>query len=333
MNGMISIIVPVYNRQDVIEECIRSVTAQSYQNFEILLIDDGSLDKTLEICLKLAESEPRIKVLQGEHTGVSGARNKGIDASCGEYIFFMDSDDVIHPLLLETLVDGMKNSDATIAGTADVEVHQRNWHKVKRIIENDIGPGKTTHLSNSDTLKEFFSSISPLNIIGGVMMRRDLIGETRFRTDLFIGEDLYFSYENLIKGANTVFLNQRWYFLRLHKNNSSRNFSFSAFWSRFYRRELVWKSEEKFGRTEYVNCQKRDAFYGVYLPCIVKNKVSGPEAKKMCKVMRDYKKILLPAMPLRGKLHYYLFVYIPYSYQLSVKINSKLRRLKARFKR
>ena len=106
MSDLISVIIPVYNRENVIEECIDSVLAQSYPNFEIIIIDDGSTDLTVNICEKIISKENRIKLIKAEHGGVSNARNIGINQSRGEFIFFLDSDDIIHPKLFNALIKG-----------------------------------------------------------------------------------------------------------------------------------------------------------------------------------------------------------------------------------
>ena len=95
----ISVIIPMYNAEPFIRQCIRSVTDQTYRNLEILVIDDGSVDKGPAICRELAEADGRIMLLRQENQGVSAARNTGIDRACGEYVFFLDSDDAIHPRL------------------------------------------------------------------------------------------------------------------------------------------------------------------------------------------------------------------------------------------
>lgn len=325
MKDMISVIIPVYNRQDVIAECVQSIQAQSHQNFEIILIDDGSADQTLDICKKLANEDSRIKLLAMEHAGVSAARNRGLDAAVGEYVFFVDSDDVIHPLPLESLIGGMKKSDAAIAGTGIINVAQKNWGKVRELIAQDPGPGETTHQSHPETLHAVFCTVSPINLIGGVMMRRDLIGDTRFNPDLFIGEDFYFIYQNLIKGASTVFLKQKWYYCRIHANNSSWNYSYSGFWTRFHRRELVWRSEEAFGRAEYANRQKQEAF-SIFLGCLKKNPIHGVDSRKMREVMKDYRDTLLPALKPGDKVRYFLAVHMPAAYRAVVQVKQKWKR-------
>lgn len=320
MEQTISVIIPLYNRETVIEECVRSVCAQSHKELEIILIDDGSTDRSLEICRKLAQQDSRILLLEGAHAGVSGARNAGLEAATGKYVFFVDSDDVIHPRLLEALVRGMEESNAGIGGTGIINVPNASWQKVYPHMEKGTGAGETRCLSHEEALNEVFRTITPINLIGGVIMRRDLIGQTRFRNDLFIGEDFWFIYQNLIKGSGAVFLKERWYYCRHHETNISNNFTFAGFWTRFYRRELVWKSEESFGRIENANLQKQDAF-DVYLRCLREN-ISPADRKSMIKKVKQYKKELLPAMSFSGKIRYYLYTYLPFTYLLRLKLKS-----------
>lgn len=313
MEILVSVIVPVYNRETVLLECVESVLAQSCQNFEIILIDDGSTDQTLSVCRSLASQDTRIRVLEMNHGGVSAARNRGLEAAQGKYVFFIDSDDVIHPQLLETLVTGMNNSDAAIAGTSVVNVPEKHWHRVRPAITKDKGPGEVTYQSHEDTLHAVFHYTTPINLIGGVMIRHDLIGSTQFRTDLHIGEDFFFVYENLIKGASTVFLKQKWYYCRIHAHNSSWDYAFSGFWTRFVRRKLVWESEESFGRTEYSNCQKRNIL-SIYQSFLKRNGWRSEDSRKMQKVMKEYRTVLFPAFSLAGKLKFFLAVDFPVVY-------------------
>lgn len=326
MRDLISVIIPVYNRQNVIEECIRSILEQSYQNFEIILIDDGSSDRTLDICRRIAGGDPRIVLLTMDHAGVSAARNRGLEKARGEYIFFIDSDDVIHPLLLQTLITGMQNSDAAISGTGVLSIPEKNWNVYKEKIAQDVGSGKVTYQDHQQILQAFFRETTPINLIGGVMMRRDLVGNTRFRTDIYIGEDFLFIYENLIKGAAAVFLEQKWYYARMHAHNSSWDYSYNGFWTRFYRRKLVWQSEERYGRTENADCQKRDAF-GSFQLCMRRNKPYSPDGKRIRRVMKEHRKELLPAMSRRGKIVFVAAVYFPVFYGMLVRLKSKLRRI------
>ena len=92
-----SIIVPVYNTEQFLDKCVSSILAQTYNDFELILVDDGSPDNCSQICDKYAQSDSRIKVIHKKNSGVSSARNLGISVARGTYIWFVDSDDYIEP--------------------------------------------------------------------------------------------------------------------------------------------------------------------------------------------------------------------------------------------
>lgn len=115
MNKLISVIIPVFNVEKYLERCIKSIINQTYKNLEILLINDGSTDKSIEICNRYLEFDSRIILLNKENGGLSSARNLGIDKAKGEYISFVDSDDFIHELMYETLVSNLEKNDCDIS--------------------------------------------------------------------------------------------------------------------------------------------------------------------------------------------------------------------------
>ncbi len=326
-NGMVSVILPVYNREEYIEECISSVQEQSYQNFEIVLVDDGSTDNTLSICKGLAEKDARIKIFEGDHKGVSAARNLALDNAEGEYVFFLDSDDTVHPLLFEALVKGMQESGAEISGTCCFAIRQMNWHKLEKAKAKYPAPAELEFLDNPQAVDSVFKGGTPLNLIGGCMMRREYVADTRFNTDIYIGEDYLFVYENLIKGGKVAFLKQKWYYERIHDNNTSWDWSFNGFLTRFNRRLLVAESEKKLGRIKFSNQQTREAF-AIFTHCQGKNKLSSPDAKKMRKHIKKYNKTIFPLFTFKGKIGYILAVYLPYLYYPTLNCYQKLTKSK-----
>ncbi|MEC4115183.1 glycosyltransferase [Myroides pelagicus] len=108
---LISIIIPVYNVEAYLTECLESLVNQTYTNLEIILINDGTKDNSAEICKLYAEKDKRIIFLEKENGGISSARNLGIDHANGEYISFVDSDDFIHHKYFEILVTNIENFD------------------------------------------------------------------------------------------------------------------------------------------------------------------------------------------------------------------------------
>ena len=110
----ISIIIPVYNKEMYLEECLDSVINQTFADFECVLIDDGSSDSSGIICDKYQAKDKRIKPIHTKNNGVSHARNVGIENAAGEYITFVDSDDILSPDYLESLICAIQNSQADI---------------------------------------------------------------------------------------------------------------------------------------------------------------------------------------------------------------------------
>ena len=113
-NPLVSIIVPIYNSEKYLYDAIRSCMEQTYENLEIILVDDGSFDSSFEICKALAEKDRRVKVISQENAGVSAARNTGLKNATGEYIFFLDSDDEIYLNAIELLLKDVKKYGADI---------------------------------------------------------------------------------------------------------------------------------------------------------------------------------------------------------------------------
>lgn len=112
---LVSIIIPLYNSELYIGDCLDSILAQTYREIEVILVDDGSTDQSAAICDLYASVDPRFKVIHQDNLGVSAARNTGIDHAAGRWITFVDSDDFLHPLMIEVLIGAAKKEDVPIA--------------------------------------------------------------------------------------------------------------------------------------------------------------------------------------------------------------------------
>ena len=110
----VSIVIPVYNLEKYLEKCLNSVINQTYRNLEIILLDDGSCDKSLEICKGFESKDKRVKVFSHSNRGVSYTRNRGIGISAGEYLMFVDGDDYLKPLWVENYVKAAEKSNADV---------------------------------------------------------------------------------------------------------------------------------------------------------------------------------------------------------------------------
>lgn len=126
---LISVVVPVYNVEEYLHECIRSIVNQTYTNLEIILVDDGSTDHSPDICDEWMKRDPRIKVIHKRNGGASSARNIGIEQAAGEYLGFVDSDDYIHLQMYEQLWMALSKSSTKIASCAFKKVLGKNEKK------------------------------------------------------------------------------------------------------------------------------------------------------------------------------------------------------------
>lgn len=125
---LVSVIVPVYNAENYLARCLDSIAGQTYRNLEIILVNDGSTDRSGDICLQYAQNDPRIRLLSQENQGLSAARNAGLDHMAGEYIHFVDADDYISPYMVETLMDKLLRYDVSLAVCSYLAVEDSDDH-------------------------------------------------------------------------------------------------------------------------------------------------------------------------------------------------------------
>lgn len=128
---MISILVSVYNMKDYLVQCLDSVLAQTYTDYECILVDDGSKDNSLEMCNEYARKDKRFVVVHQKNGGLSAARNTGLKHAKGDLITFLDPDDWIHPEYLQRLVELKEKHNADMSAVSFVKTSDRNYQRVK----------------------------------------------------------------------------------------------------------------------------------------------------------------------------------------------------------
>lgn len=135
---LISVIIPVYNAKGMLDTCVHSVINQTYRNWELILIDDGSTDGSANDCDNFALQDSRIKVVHKQNGGESSARNRGVEIASGDYITFVDADDFVHPQYLEFLFNAIKAGDYQISACLyeyPDETHPQQFHT--QLLQND----------------------------------------------------------------------------------------------------------------------------------------------------------------------------------------------------
>lgn len=191
----VSIIIPIYKAEKYLSKCIDSILGQEFKEFEVLLIDDGSPDKSGEICEEYALKDNRIRVFHKPNGGVSSARNLGLDNAKGEWIVFVDADDWISPdfLTFDT------NSDADIIQKSYVKVAENQQNSTSVLVPN------IDFKKREDFLKFYVQKRT--NALWDKIFKRSLIACNRFNENVSIGEDFLFQL-SLLKDIETYHLSQ-----------------------------------------------------------------------------------------------------------------------------
>ena len=192
---LISVIIPVYNCCEYIARCMDSVLAQTYKNMEVLLIDDGSTDGSDVICNQYPSVDSRVKVLHIPHSGVSAARNAGLEKAGGEYIAFVDADDHVSPSLLETLLEALLANDASIA-----TCHHTKFFSAPRKSKSHSSYRSFVILPNEYNYSAKYSH----STVWGALYRRETIGDIRFFKEYKVGEDSVFFAQAVLNAKRIV---------------------------------------------------------------------------------------------------------------------------------
>lgn len=191
----ISVIVPVYNVEKYLNRCIDSILNQTFEDFELILVDDGSTDKSLKICDEYKIKDGRIKVIHKKNGGVSSARNTGIDKATGEYITFVDSDDYISNDTLNILLDSnYQDSDLVISS-----LEMKSYDGKRTVYDMN----EKIYATNTGILEEYISWEFPQICFCGPCAKRynrEIIKKMniKFREDMALGEDTYFNLQYLM---------------------------------------------------------------------------------------------------------------------------------------
>lgn len=213
---MISVIIPAYNAQAYLRECLESVLAQSFSDWEAIVIDDGSTDSTARIAQTLSDRDRRIRVVSTPNRGVSAARNAALDMARGEWVTFLDSDDLLPAGALAEYARLADSGADIIAG---------NWARVKTVPDTAAVSNKNPqHLSAKKALISGLYQTGISTMVGAKMYARRVVEKVRFQEDIRY-EDLVFFCEALLASREVVVTDAVTYLYRDNPDSFINTFS------------------------------------------------------------------------------------------------------------
>lgn len=210
MDKLISVIVPIYNVEKYLTKCIESIINQTYENLEIILVDDGSPDNCPIICDEYAKRDSRVKVIHKKNGGLSDARNAGLDIATGEYIMFIDSDDFVEIDMMESMMNNMIDNNVDLV-VCNIKYIYDNSEKVKYNQKDKV-------LDKYEAMQEYIKDGIVQAVAWNKLYKRNLINGMRYKVGK-INEDEFFTYK-IVDRINKIYYNSKPFYNYVQRNTS-----------------------------------------------------------------------------------------------------------------
>ena len=214
---LISVIVPVYKVEAYLDPCVESIINQTYRNLEIILVDDGSPDRCPEMCDAWAAKDSRIKVVHKKNGGASDARNAGLDVFLGDYVTFIDADDLVASDMVEVLFKGCVDNGADVSMCA-----LQNFSENAPCLDGRNSSAEKI-LSGEFVCTQFFCCYGPNPV--SKLFKRSVVKESRFILGRKMGEDAAFTYPILYAQERICFVQRYMYFYRSNPSSATGTYS------------------------------------------------------------------------------------------------------------
>lgn len=219
----LSVIVPVYNVDIYLKRCVDSILEQTFEEFEVILVDDGSLDNSSEICNKYSESDKRVKVIHKKNGGLSSARNAGLNIAKGKYIAFIDSDDYVSKDMFKTMINLALSNNYDIVSCGFRRFYESRCNE-------SVCKGAIYKYSNIEALDNYLLEYDNVNrkidtVVWNKIYKRELFNDITFPEGK-IYEDGYVTYKLLYKASNIAHIDDELYYY-FQRQDSISNLGFS----------------------------------------------------------------------------------------------------------
>ncbi|WP_432300557.1 glycosyltransferase [Anaerobutyricum soehngenii] len=251
---LISVVIPIFNAEKYLKDCILSVLKQTYSNLEIILVNDGSTDTSLLICNEFCELDTRIRCINQKNAGVSVARNNGKKNATGKYIIFVDSDDTLQSDMIQCLYEDILKSDSEISVCGINEYSENNTH-----IVNKIWSGQIEYLDKEMALESLLLGGKIKSGAWNKLFLYDLIRDLDFTVGKRMNEDKYFCFHAIMRSKSIVYRNNGLYNYIYHDESVAHSgfddrWFDAVFFADKMHKECYVQSEklEKIARSNYI---------------------------------------------------------------------------------
>lgn len=213
----ISIIIPVFNKENYLDECLISATGQTLEDIEIICVNDGSTDDSLKILEKYSENDSRIKILKQDNQGPGAARNEGLKIAGGEYVFFLDADDWIETDTLEKLYANAKENDSQLVLFNAIEHLPENKFRKRIYYSDDIRGTFNFHQKKDIVMNNFLIVCTKLH-------KNEFIRENHISfSDRGLFEDVFFHIKSMVRAQRVSYVNEIFYNYRRTETNTRQS--------------------------------------------------------------------------------------------------------------
>ena len=310
MPALVSVIVPIYGVEQYLERCIKSIQNQTYNNLEILLVDDGSPDNCGEICDKYAEKDSRIRVIHKQNGGLSDARNAGIEVASGEYYFLLDSDDWIHKQTIEIMMRMITDNNCDLAICGYQYAYEGKEYADKKLNLTDV-LGQYKKVNSYRAQEIYFTNPDKrleYTVAWNKIYHKDLFKNIRYPKGK-VHEDEFTTFKLLHEAGNIGIIKEPlyYYFVR----NDSIMGEFKA--SRFDAFDGYLEKMRFYMKWNYPELATKSLLHAMHMLCQY-NAWNEAKKKELCNLVNQYRKKIISTVkeceiPLKGKVivEYVLF--------------------------
>lgn len=225
---LISIVIPIYNAEKYLEECLNSIKNQTYKNFEVIMVNDGSKDDSETICMNFLRSDSRFRYLKKENGGVSSARNVGLDNVEGDYITFIDADDWVDENYLDLLITTVEKNHSDIVVSSYKQFNNIDVFYLRAYSLQEKYLLNFERMNRDDFLTIFPKLMSTnvcFNNAVAKLFRKELVNDLRFDTSIKYGEDLDFYFRLYLNVDSISYVDEPTYVYRMHGDSTTSNFN------------------------------------------------------------------------------------------------------------